>query len=501
MRELLRVEIVQELRRGDLLPSEWELVSSFNASRGVVRAALELLRDEGLIDRLQGAGTFVVSPSREIFAIDELGGMTKNIDEFDARARWELLEYESVKAPPLIAERLGIAAGADVLHAERRGIFDGEPLLIRSSWIPRRVADLLSVTPASERWSADDLVEKAIGPSIDRTYLRVEATIVDTSTADALGMPEGSPLVLLERLVVDVAGRPVEYGHSPRPRRPGGVDDGDAPARRDSGGTLTGPRGRRRHLQGAQRPRAAALPQLTRPLGRGHLTPGWFYGTVAFGSVGMAMTAPMTVLFAKQLGASDAVATVIVASITVSFLCLDLVASRVVPRVDARAALAGGYLVFGIGSWASALAPNLTVMAGARIVQGFAAAFPIGAAFRVSLRLARPGGQAAALARFNASSFVGLTVGPLAAGVIAAAVRGESGIRWAFGVCGFVNVAAAAIALVVLPRTPSTERPQFGLPSRTRLRRPSDPAGPTGRRARVRPARSGGRDAAPAPRR
>jgi MFS family permease len=199
----------------------------------------------------------------------------------------------------------------------------------------------------------------------------------------------------------------------------------------------------------------------------GRLTPGWFYGTVAFGSVGLAMTAPMTALFAKELGASDAVATVIVASITVSFLCLDLVASRVVPRVDARSALSGGYLVFGLGSWASALAPNLWVMAGARIVQGFAAAFPIGAAFRVSLRLARPGGQGAAVARFNAASFVGLTVGPLAAGAVAASLGGERGLRWSFALCGLVNVIGAAVALVVLPRTPSAARPRFGFPTRS----------------------------------
>jgi GntR family transcriptional regulator len=167
-----------------------------------------------LIDRLQGAGTFVVSPSRETFAIDELGAMTKHIDEFEARARWELLEYDRVKAPALIGGRLGIPEGVEVLHAERRAIFDGEPLLIRSSWIPAQVADLLTIDPTAERWSTDDLVERAIGGAIEQTHLRVEATIVDASTADALALPAGSPLVLLERLVVDVAGRPVEFGHS-----------------------------------------------------------------------------------------------------------------------------------------------------------------------------------------------------------------------------------------------------------------------------------------------
>ncbi len=214
VRELLRVSIVQRLLRGDVLPSEWELVSSYDTSRGVVREALDLLRAEGLIDRLQGAGTFVVSPERQIIPIEEVGGMVKNIDDGDARVRWDLMEYEVVAAPPLIAERLRVPEGSDVVYAERRQLLDGEPVLLRSSWMPVEVGDILAVDPAATRRSLYDLVEKALGHPIERADLRIEATLADASTTTALGVPEGAPLVLLERLVFDVHGRPVEYGHS-----------------------------------------------------------------------------------------------------------------------------------------------------------------------------------------------------------------------------------------------------------------------------------------------
>jgi DHA1 family inner membrane transport protein len=198
----------------------------------------------------------------------------------------------------------------------------------------------------------------------------------------------------------------------------------------------------------------------------GRLSPGRFYAMVAFGGIGMAMTAPVTALYAKELGASDALAALIVASISMSFLCLDLVASRVVPRVDARLALGGGYLVWAIGSFASAAAPNLAVMAGARVLQGLAGAFPIAAAFRVSLRLARPGQEGAAVARFNVASFMGLTVGPLLSAAITATVAGAAGMRWSFAICGVVNVIAAALTLRLLPPIPADDRPQLGWPPR-----------------------------------
>jgi GntR family transcriptional regulator len=240
VRELLRVSIVQRLLRGDVLPSEWELVSSYGTSRGVIRESLDLLRGEGLIDRLQGAGTFVVSPERQIIPIEEVGGMVKNIDDGDARVRWDLLEYEVVKAPPLIAERLRIPEGSEVVYAERRQMLDGEPVLLRSSWMPVEIGDILTIDPTATRRSLYDLVEKALGHPIERADLRIEATLADASTTAALGIPEGAPLVLLERLVFDVNDRPVEYGHS-RIRadraalttvmhRPG-IDEGDRPTR------------------------------------------------------------------------------------------------------------------------------------------------------------------------------------------------------------------------------------------------------------------------------
>lgn len=56
----LREEIAAKgLKAGDRLPSEGELCERFSASRGPVRQALAALENEGLIYRIQGAGSFV----------------------------------------------------------------------------------------------------------------------------------------------------------------------------------------------------------------------------------------------------------------------------------------------------------------------------------------------------------------------------------------------------------------------------------------------------------
>jgi DNA-binding LacI/PurR family transcriptional regulator len=48
-----------ELAIGDRLPSELQIAQQYQTSRGIVRHALNILVDEGLLERIQGSGTFV----------------------------------------------------------------------------------------------------------------------------------------------------------------------------------------------------------------------------------------------------------------------------------------------------------------------------------------------------------------------------------------------------------------------------------------------------------
>jgi GntR family transcriptional regulator len=213
VREVIRSEILNERFPRRLLPSEAELVEQHGVSRGVIREVLNLLRGEGLVERLQGAGTFVVGSTRTPHGLEVLRGLADGLDRGWARMSWDLLDVEQVPATALVAERLGVSAGDDVVFVERLTWFDGRPLLLRCSWLPLSVgAPLLSpdTTGVLSRHGAIEVIEKVLGHPIAYAEQRIEATVADPTVTAHLHVELGHPIMLLEQVLVGADHRPLE---------------------------------------------------------------------------------------------------------------------------------------------------------------------------------------------------------------------------------------------------------------------------------------------------
>ena len=103
-------------RTGDLMPSEAELVAQFGVSRMTVNRALRELQSEGLVDRVQGVGTFAAQRHRvsSRLTIRDLH------EEIEARGHRHHVEVHLVReerAAAALAQQLGLDAGAPVYHS------------------------------------------------------------------------------------------------------------------------------------------------------------------------------------------------------------------------------------------------------------------------------------------------------------------------------------------------------------------------------------------------
>jgi GntR family transcriptional regulator len=211
VRELLRAQIVQAGFPDGVLPSEFDLVREYNVSRGVIREVLALLREEGLIERLQGAGTFVATQERSLIGIDAARTLAEGLDRGVSRVGWELLDVGRQPAPPLVADRLELAPGDEVVFVERLTALDGRPLLVRSSWFPLAVAAPLLQPGTESHFSVYDLIEQVFGYDVAYTRLRVEAARADPAIAPILDLKVGAPVHLMERVIYGPDEQPIEY--------------------------------------------------------------------------------------------------------------------------------------------------------------------------------------------------------------------------------------------------------------------------------------------------
>jgi len=132
---------------------------------------------------------------------------------------------------------------------------------------------------------------------------------------------------------------------------------------------------------------------------------------------------------------------------TLAFAALMLSAGALSDRVGAKAAYGLGLIGFTLSSAACGLAPSLGLLITARLVQGAAASLMLPA----SLALIRqafpdPGKRNRAIALWTAAGSAAAAAGPVAGGLITAAVDW----RWIF----FLNLPAGAAALALLAGTP-----------------------------------------------
>src|SRR5688572_8326698 len=209
VREIRYRSIAEDFRRrvqagefaaGRTLPSESELSGSYEASRVTIRKALELLRDEGLVDARQGFGWFAaVDPLRQ--SLGRLGTIEAQLAESGVRSERRILDFRFVTAPPRVRQVLGTKT---VLEVRRLNLADGEPFARVTVWCPEELGAHLSRADV-ERASFYELIDQPLGGAVQT----IGAALAERRDADVLEVPVGSPVLRCERITSDPHGRPV----------------------------------------------------------------------------------------------------------------------------------------------------------------------------------------------------------------------------------------------------------------------------------------------------
>jgi GntR family transcriptional regulator len=191
----------------DELPSENELSAEFSVSRNTIREALGILKHEGLIDRGPKVGTHIAQRKYD-HRIDSLLGL-KEAFKHVGEVRNEVRAAMTVIAPPAVASRLQLEPGEQAVFIERLRYLGDLPLSLDLTYLTPEVGTQILDHPL-ETNDLFALIEQVSGHRLGEASLALEAIPADAHSAATLQVPDGSALLMLERLTSLDDGRPVD---------------------------------------------------------------------------------------------------------------------------------------------------------------------------------------------------------------------------------------------------------------------------------------------------
>jgi len=218
MYQVIEADLLAQIESGELaprmrLPSEHVLARRYGVSRMTVRQALNRLETASLLVRQRGSGNYVASPEARGRTLNRLSSFTDELGEGDHEVRTEIIELATLPAPRAVAVQLGVEEGDEIVRYRRVRYVDGRRAALQDSWLPYAAAPGLARDGIVEGSLYRTLRDKH---GIDLRWAQQEmwAVDLDAEQAKLLGVPEGSPALVVERRTYAQTEQLVEYARS-----------------------------------------------------------------------------------------------------------------------------------------------------------------------------------------------------------------------------------------------------------------------------------------------
>ncbi|MFE6869616.1 GntR family transcriptional regulator [Kitasatospora sp. NPDC057692] len=226
----------REYLPGDQLPQIRELVSQGLGSKTTIMAAYRSLETEGLVVTARGHGTRVRRQyprqvrrhqtrygwEKALALKPEVERRGNGVVEQDTGLAHEQVEchaeFNTVPADDRLAQRFGVPPGTLMLHRQYWHSVPGDPIALSliDSYLVHEVAsrnpDLLD--SSLEPWPGGTHHQlSTIGIEIDQIQDDISTRLATLHESQHLGIPNGSPVILLDKTSVSTDAEVVEFSH------------------------------------------------------------------------------------------------------------------------------------------------------------------------------------------------------------------------------------------------------------------------------------------------
>ena len=207
----LRDELAQRVATGEwklstAIPSEFDLAREFGVSSGTVRKALDLMESERLLTRKQGRGTFVNDQSA-----NELALRFCNIRTLDGRrvaGEFRTEDLAEDRANDAECKHLSLGKHDRVRRIRRTGLNKGCAFMVEDVSLP---AGLFPDLSADDGFSHIVVLAQRHGLLLGKADERISIGKAAPAIAKLLAVVAGLPILVLDRVVYTLDGRPAEW--------------------------------------------------------------------------------------------------------------------------------------------------------------------------------------------------------------------------------------------------------------------------------------------------
>ena len=196
-------ELIASAAPGARLPSERSLSQRWGVARMTVRNAADALVAEGLVERRQGSGTYVLP--QPVLRFLGLTSFTQDMRDRGLEPSSRVLAFDVVDADLTLAGQLHIAVGEQVVRFTRLRLGSGEPMAVETTSIAAALVPGLA--PPDLYGSLYELLARRYRIVPGSASVTIEPVLPDPATRRHLGIPPRQACLRLRMTDADPRGR------------------------------------------------------------------------------------------------------------------------------------------------------------------------------------------------------------------------------------------------------------------------------------------------------